>query len=355
VCSLRRVKKGTATAGVQRQYTGTAGRVENAQVAVYLTYAGQGGHALIDRELYLPKSWASDLGRRRAAGIPDAVQFATKPALAQRMIGRALDADVPAGWVTGDEVYDADPVLRADLEARQVGYVLAVAKDHHVSTGAGKLRADAVAARLPARAWQRLPAGPGAKGHCWYDWAWLAMEPGRPGRHWLLIRRHPRTRELAYHLCYSPCQRSPGRLRAHRRAPVDHRRELPGRQGPGRPGRAPGPHLDRLATVGHPRHARLSLPHHRRDDRARPATRATGDDPAHPQRDRPAHSDGDLHAPAGNPAPDAMVSLAPAPPAPRPDMPLPAPGRPWPMNITIYGWSAKRVPVDLCASCLALA
>jgi SRSO17 transposase len=95
------VKKGAATAGVQRQYTGTAGRVENAQVAVYLSYAGRGGHALIDRELYLPQSWVRDRARCATAGIPDGTMFATKPALARRMITRALDAGVPAAWVTG--------------------------------------------------------------------------------------------------------------------------------------------------------------------------------------------------------------------------------------------------------------
>ena len=198
------VKKGSATAGVQRQYTGTAGRVENAQVAVWLTYAGRAGHALIDRRLYLPKSWASDPGRRAAAGIPEDVQFATKPALATEMIGAALDAGVPAAWVAGDEVYGADPGLRAELEHRQAGYVLAVAKDHHVSTGAGKFRADAVAARLPRACWQRLSAGPGAKGQRWYDWAWVVIEPGRPGCHWLLVRRNRRTSELACYRCWSP-------------------------------------------------------------------------------------------------------------------------------------------------------
>ena len=198
------VKKGTATAGVQRQYTGTAGRVENAQVAVYLSYAGRGGHALIDRELYLPQSWVREKGRCAAAGIPDGTMFATKPALARRMITRAVEAGVPAAWVTGDEVYGADPGLRASLERRGMGYVLAVAKDHHALTGAGALRADALASRLPPRAWQRLSAGPGAKGHRWYDWAWIAIDPGRPGCHWLLIRRHRRTRELAYYRCYSP-------------------------------------------------------------------------------------------------------------------------------------------------------
>ncbi len=165
---------------MQRQYTGTAGRVENCQVAVYLTYAAAGGHALIDRELYLPESWAADPGRCAAAGIPAGTGFAAKPELALRMITRALDAGMPAAWVTGDEVYGADPALRAGLEERQMSYVLAVAKSHPVTTVAGACRADALANRLPPRAWQRL-AGPGAKGHRWYDWAWAAIDPGSPG------------------------------------------------------------------------------------------------------------------------------------------------------------------------------
>jgi SRSO17 transposase len=140
------VKKGTATAGVQRQYTGTAGRVENAQVAVYLSYAAAGGHALIDRALYLPESWISDRARCQAAGIPADTAFATSPALALAMISRALDAGTPASWATGDEVYGADPGLRASLEKRQLGYVLAVAANRTVATAVGPIRADALAA-----------------------------------------------------------------------------------------------------------------------------------------------------------------------------------------------------------------
>ena len=200
------VKKGTASAGVQRQYSGTAGRVENCQVAVFLSYASRRGHALIDRELYLPRSWTCDKARCAAAGIPEGTVFATKPRLARAMIGRALDAGTPAAWVTGDEVYGADPHLRADLERRRTGYVLAVAASHRVATAAGRCPARQLAARLPRRAWQCYSAGQGAKGHRYYDWAWLATDPGRPGRHWLLIRRSRRTGELAFYRCYSPRQ-----------------------------------------------------------------------------------------------------------------------------------------------------
>jgi SRSO17 transposase len=198
------VKKGAASAGVQRQYSGTAGRVENCQVAVFLSYAAPAGHALIDRELYLPRSWTADPARCAAAGIPQATGFATKPKLARAMIARALDAGTPAAWVTGDEVYGADPGLRADLEARKIGYVLAVAASRQVTTPAGPCQARKIAARLPRRAWQRYSAGAGAKGHRYYDWAWLAIDPGKPGHRWLLIRRNRHTRELAFYRCYSP-------------------------------------------------------------------------------------------------------------------------------------------------------
>src|SRR3954454_6507374 len=120
------LKKGVKTVGVQRQYTGTAGRIENAQVAVYLAYAGRGGHAMIDRELYLPRCWTDDEDRLAEAGVSDGIEFATKPAIAAGMITRALHAGVPARWATGDEVYGADPRLRAELELARVGYVLAV-------------------------------------------------------------------------------------------------------------------------------------------------------------------------------------------------------------------------------------
>ena len=144
------LKKGVCTVGVQRQYTGTAGRIENAQVAVYLTYAGTRGHAMIDRELYLPRSWTEDPDRLAEAGVPDDIEFLTKPALATGMIIRALDAGVPARWVAGDEVYGADPLLRAELEARRVGYVLAIGCDRRIPTAAGLLRADETR-RRPAR------------------------------------------------------------------------------------------------------------------------------------------------------------------------------------------------------------
>jgi SRSO17 transposase len=158
--------------------------VENCQVAVFLSYASPAGHALIDRELYLPKSWVADAARCAAAGIPEGTGFATKPKLARAMIARALDAGIPAAWVTGDEVYGADPGLRADLEARRTGYVLAVAATRQVATRAGTCPARQIAARLPRAAWQRYSAGEGMTGldehqvrrwNSWYRWITLAM------------------------------------------------------------------------------------------------------------------------------------------------------------------------------------
>jgi SRSO17 transposase len=197
------MKKGSRTVGVQRQYTGTAGRIENAQVAVYLTYATADAHAFLDRALYLPRSWVQDEQRCIVAGIPAGTSFATKPALAQAMIVRALDAGVPACWVAGDEVYGQDPQLRAELEARGVGYVLGVASTHRVRTHAGMLPAVEVAKRLPPSVWQTHSCGPGAKGHRYYAWALVDLDEQTTGRR-LLIRHNRRTGELAFYRAWSP-------------------------------------------------------------------------------------------------------------------------------------------------------
>src|SRR5258708_9606167 len=208
------VKKGVKTVGVQRQYTGTAGRIENSQVAVYLVYAATAGYAFIDRELYLPRAWTGDPARCRAAGVPEDVGVATKPALGKAMITRALDAGTPARWAAGDEVYGNDPKLRAAIASRGLGFVVAVAKDHHIQTAAGVHEAAGLAALLPARAWQRLPAGDGAKGPRLYDWALVdTTDPALPqdaqGANWLLVRRSIPARgdaaaEYAFYRAHAP-------------------------------------------------------------------------------------------------------------------------------------------------------
>lgn len=186
------LKKGTKSAGVARQYSGAAGRIENAQVGVFLVYATAFGRTFLDRELYLPKAWAEDRERCAQAGIGDQVRFAAKPGLAMAMLARAMGAGVPARWVTGGEVYGQQSTLRTMLAERGMPYVLAVPVDQRVFPVAGgvsaELRADALAATLPARAWKRLSAGPGAKGPRIYHWARVLIRPvdGAGKRHWLL-------------------------------------------------------------------------------------------------------------------------------------------------------------------------
>jgi SRSO17 transposase len=189
------LKKGIKSVGVQRQYSGTAGRIENCQLGVFLTYASQAGHTLLDRELYLPKSWTQDTARCREAHVPTEVSFATKPELAARMLARTLDGGISAAWVTGDTVYGSHRPLRAVLEARQQAYALAVPRREHVQVQAESAprRVDHVAGGLPAEAWQPLSAGSGSKGPRLFDWARVELVEASPARagwqHWLVIRR----------------------------------------------------------------------------------------------------------------------------------------------------------------------
>jgi SRSO17 transposase len=175
---------------------------------VYLTYAAPRGHALIDRALYPPKSWTEDPTRCTDTGIPcDERGFATKPTLATTLIDRAVAARVPASWVAGDEVYGADPRLRAAVRGHRLGYVMAIAANRRVPTHAVPIRVDALPALMPAYAWQKHSAGAGAHGPRLYSWAWfrlLAEDDTDTGVHHLLIRRNDATGELAYLRCYSP-------------------------------------------------------------------------------------------------------------------------------------------------------
>ncbi|KSZ55930.1 endonuclease DDE [Rhodococcus pyridinivorans KG-16] len=204
------LKKGNRSAGVARQYSGTAGRIENSQIGVFLAYASDRGRALIDRELYLPKAWTENRDRCRDAGIDDSIEFATKPELAQSMIERALDAGVPFGWVTADEAYGQVSRLRMWLESRGVAHVLAVPKSQMVvSMQLRQRRAHAVIAELDESAWQTMSCGDGAHGPRVYDWAAAPIRPIRErGRgHWLLARRSLTDPEqIAYYICYGPAE-----------------------------------------------------------------------------------------------------------------------------------------------------
>jgi SRSO17 transposase len=210
------VKKGDRSAGVQRQYTGTAGKHENCQVAVFLAYAAPGGVALVDRDLYLPRSWTDDRARCRAAGVPDEVTFKTKPQLGQAMVERALAAQVPFGWVTGDTVYGGDRRLRVWLEEHAIRHVMAVkcteplwAMTEH---GPGQVAAQDLIAQVPAEQWLGINAGDGSKGKRLYDWTRMPLwRPGWPANvgFWLLARRSLRDpSELAYYVCFAPADTS---------------------------------------------------------------------------------------------------------------------------------------------------
>ena len=277
------VKKGTRSAGVQRQYSGTAGRVENCQLGVFLAYASPKGRALVDRELYLPKSWTDDRDRCREAGVPDDVQFASKTELARAMLGRALDAGMPASWVTADEAYGKDGSFRSWLEQRRIGYVVAVPKSQAVAGDAGKSRADVLTAHAPDQAWKRRSCGNGLQGP-----PGLRLGGRDPAR-----RRHraarlvpvpagpplPRTELQGRAGAGLLPVRRPGRHRRRgadprRRGPLGRRGVLPERQERGRPRPLPGPPLRRLVQPRHPGRPRPRLP--RRHRRERPKSPGSG-------------------------------------------------------------------------------
>ena len=201
------IKKGKASAGVQRQYTGTSGKVDNCQIGVFLAYHTPRGRALIDRELYLPKSWTDDRERCRRAHIGDEVEFATKPAQAQSMLERAIAARVPFAWFTGDEAYGQHRELRDWCEQRDIHYVLATRKDHEVPSGLHTTtRVDELIGTIRAGAWRRMSCGDGAHGPRVYDWVSAPIRTTFPHgrRGWVLARRNITTGELAYYVCFGP-------------------------------------------------------------------------------------------------------------------------------------------------------
>jgi SRSO17 transposase len=207
------LKKGDKSAGVGRMYSGTAGRVENCQVGVFCAYRSSKGHALVDRALYLPRDWAEDRARRRAARVPEEVAFATKPELARRMLARTLDAGLPARWVTADEIYGSDWRFREFLERRGLGYVVAISRQAHFYHEGLRTRVDEHAAGFGQRMWRRLSCGAGAKGERAYEWAAIswpapAREGGEAGPLFakaLLVRRSLKDpAEKAYYYAHAP-------------------------------------------------------------------------------------------------------------------------------------------------------
>lgn len=201
------LKKGDKSAGVAPQYSGTAGKIANCQIGVFLAYATPQGPVLLDRALYVPNEWTEDRQRCRAAAIPDDVCTIPKPTLAKQMLAEAFAHGVQAAWVTGDSVYGGDYKLRSWLEERQQPYVLAVPRSQRIGLVS---RADTVTASWPEEAWQRLSAGEGSQGPRWYDWAWMAMEfrwmpPG--WTQWVLARRSvSQPHEITYYLVAGPTE-----------------------------------------------------------------------------------------------------------------------------------------------------
>jgi SRSO17 transposase len=185
------LKKGRHSAGVARQYSGTAGRIENCQIGVFLTYVSQESHTLVDRELYLPKEWTDDRARCAQAGIPAAISFRTKPELAQQMLARVLDGPLPVAWVTGDSVYGDARRLRLWLEAREQAYVLGVSGKEYVWIGWRQQRISILLQQLPAEGWTCLSAGDGSKGPRRYDWYRMPIGGAlqEDDRRWLVVRR----------------------------------------------------------------------------------------------------------------------------------------------------------------------
>jgi SRSO17 transposase len=205
------LKKGTHSAGVARQYSGTAGRIENSQIGVFLAYASRAGHTLLDRELYLPAAWTDDRERCRSAGIPDARAFATKPALARQMLARTRTAGVAMAWITGDAIYGDDRALRQYLEAHRQAYVLAVSGKESVWLPHHQRRISSLLAALPTEGWERLSAGLGSKGPRWYDWLRLdASAPPQGGwQRWVLLRRRMTDpTEVTAYITYAPATTS---------------------------------------------------------------------------------------------------------------------------------------------------
>lgn len=205
------LKKGKKSVGVQRQYSGTAGRIENCQIGVFLTYATGGDHTLVDRELYLPKSWTQDPERCQAAHVPKEVGFATKPELAARMLWRTLDAGLISQWVTGDTVYGSHRPLREGLEKRLQAYAVAISCQELVEEGGSRKRVDHMADAVEASQWQRISVGNGSKGPREFDWARVELTTSSQEgwQKWLVVRRSTvsgeKPADRAYVLVFAPC------------------------------------------------------------------------------------------------------------------------------------------------------
>ena len=251
------LKKGEGSVGVQRQYSGTAGRIENCQIGVFLAYQGARGHRFLDRALYVPAEWAEDKQRRGTAGVPEAVRFATKPVLARQMSERALANGMPARWVSGDSVYGKDGKLRLWLEEHQMAHVLGVSGNHFVIIGWTQQKVSRVASQFLPEDWQRLSAGQGSKGLRRYDWAAVQINSMVEGwARWLLVRRSVEDpQDRAYYRVFAPAGTRLRREGGRGGQALGRGGMLCDGQGRVRSGSVRSAQLDRLASACHPRAA----------------------------------------------------------------------------------------------------
>lgn len=200
------IKKGNHSAGVKRQYSGTAGRIENSQIGVFLALAGAKGHALIDRELYLPKEWCADKSRMKAAGIPEETTFQTKHQLAMKMLDRAFSHGIHPQWVLADALYGSSYEFRKFLLDKNQAYIVAISRQQHITIGFQQIKVDAAVEKFPADAWSKLSAGSGTKGQRWYEWIAIKLcWPASEGMsQYLLVRRSLKeTKDMAYYFCHA--------------------------------------------------------------------------------------------------------------------------------------------------------
>ncbi len=256
------LKQGRKSVGAKRQYSGTAGKVENCQIGVFLAYGSCYGAAFLDRELYLPQEWVEDMERRQEAGVPEGVVFRTKAQLAQGMIARVVSAGVPFGWVAGDTVYGNDRRLRRWLEEQGLPYLLAVKSNEPLwadtERGSTQVAARELAQQIPDDQWQRLSAGDESKGPRLYDWGRLQVRPwSEPDQgHWLLVRRPPaadrRSRRPGLLRLFWGGGSAAGRTGAGGGQPLDHRRCLQRSQAGSGSGRIRGAPLGRMVPAHHP-------------------------------------------------------------------------------------------------------
>ncbi len=203
------LKKGTKSAGVGRQYSGTAGRIENCQIGVFLAYRSSKGHAMIDRELYLPKAWCDDRSRCDEARIPDTKEFATKPALAREMLSRAVHAGIPARWVAADEVYGSDSKFRNLLKKQGLNYVVTISCQQQLFLNDVRCRVDEHVQATRKSAWKKLSCGRGTKGDRVYEWVFVPFgiltDDGK--RKGLLVRRSLKDKtDIAYYFTLAPAR-----------------------------------------------------------------------------------------------------------------------------------------------------